>query len=424
MELTLNLLRQSNVAPKISAFAHVHGHHDYMKKQFAPLGCAIHSHVKPNNRRSWDACANAGFNLGTSMEHHRCYCVYIAKTRATRVINTVNFKHQYITNPTVSPESLIIVAAQQLTAALKGNIPGGNETMEGLTKVSELFTRIAAAKQEVAAAKAQRNKLRAHPAARQTPLLPWVAAPAPRVVATVPRVEVPEADCQVTLNDCCIGGNIVASPRCRTSPQPNYISQDDDDAQPTPRYMTRATTRSIMQEAMLSCIDLTHPTFIVTPKQTSCRKLPMTWFCKMANLVLGNNGKLLEYRHLIANPTTHATWIYSYGNKIGRLAQGMPGQNTGTNTIHFIPWDGVPRERSKDVTYGLITCLICPEKIDEPNWTRLVAGGDRVHYPGDAGTPTANLITVKLLINSIILTTGAKFITMDIKDFYLNTPMA
>jgi hypothetical protein len=46
-----------------------------------------------------------------------------------------------------------------------------------------------------------------------------------------------------------------------------------------------------------------------------------------------------------------------------------------------------------------------------------------VHYPGDAGTPTADLLTVKLLINSIISTNGAKFMTMDIKDFYLNTPM-
>jgi hypothetical protein len=179
-----------------------------------------------------------------------------------------------------------------------------------------------------------------------------------------------------------------------------------------------------MQEAMLLCIDLTHPTFVVTPEQMARRKLPMTWFCKMANSVLGNNGELLEYQYLIANPTTHATWTYSYGNKIGRLAQGMPGQNTATNTIHFIKWDGVPREQSKDVTYGLVTCLICPEKIDEPNWTRLVAGGDRVHYSGNTGTPTADLITMKLLINSIIWTTGAKFMTMDIKDFYLNTPMA
>jgi hypothetical protein len=47
-----------------------------------------------------------------------------------------------------------------------------------------------------------------------------------------------------------------------------------------------------------------------------------------------------------------------------------------------------------------------------------------VHYPGDAGTPTADLLTVKLLINSIISTTGAKFMIMDIKDIYLNTPMA
>jgi hypothetical protein len=58
------------------------------------------------------------------------------------------------------------------------------------------------------------------------------------------------------------------------------------------------------------------------------------------------------------------------------------------------------------------------------NRAKLVAGGDRLHYPGNAGTPTANLLTVKLLINSTISTAGAKFMTMDIKDFYLNTPIA
>jgi hypothetical protein len=102
----------------------------------------------------------------------------------------------------------------------------------------------------------------------------------------------------------------------------------------------------------------------------------------------------------------------------------MPRRNTGTNTIFFIRWDQVPRNRIKGTTCGLITCLVCPESINEPNRTRLVAGGDQVHYPGNAGTPTADLLTVKLLINSIISTQGAKFMTMDIKDFYLNTPMA
>ena len=46
-----------------------------------------------------------------------------------------------------------------------------------------------------------------------------------------------------------------------------------------------------------------------------------------------------------------------------------------------------------------------------------------MHYPGNAGTPTANLLTVNLLINSTISTARAKFMTMDIKDFYLNTPL-
>jgi hypothetical protein len=54
----------------------------------------------------------------------------------------------------------------------------------------------------------------------------------------------------------------------------------------------------------------------------------------------------------------------------------------------------------------------------------LVAGQDRVHYPDNAGTPTANLLTLKILISSIISTAGAKFMTVDIKDLYLNTPMA
>ena len=100
----------------------------------------------------------------------------------------------------------------------------------------------------------------------------------------------------------------------------------------------------------------------------------------------------------------------------------MPARNTCTNTIVFIRKNQVPKERAEDMTYGLITTLIRPEKIDKPNRTRLVGEGDRVHYPGDAGTPTADLLTVKLLINSIISTAGAKFMTMDIKFFLFQYP--
>ena len=160
------------------------------------------------------------------------------------------------------------------------------------------------------------------------------------------------------------------------------------------------------------------------PQQMSAHRIPMNWFYKMANLVIGANRELLEYCHLIAHHTTRTTWMHYYGIEIGQLALGMPGRNTGSNTIIFIKKNQVLKDRAKDVTYGLITCHVQPTKINEPNRTRLVAGGNRVHYPGDAGTPTAYLLTAKLLLISIISTPNAKFMTMDIKDFYLNTPMA
>ena len=50
-------------------------------------------------------------------------------------------------------------------------------------------------------------------------------------------------------------------------------------------------------------------------------------------------------------------------------------------------------------------------------------GGEKIKIPIDCGTPTSDLFTVKLLLNSVVLTNEAKFFTLDIKDFYLNTPM-
>jgi hypothetical protein len=118
-ELTVNLLQQSSVAPKVSAYAHVHGQHNYMKCLFAPLGCVVMAHVKPKNRQSWDVHADTSFNIGTAMEHHQCFHIYIVETRVTRISDPVFFKHQYITNPQVTHKTLIIMAASDLTSALK-----------------------------------------------------------------------------------------------------------------------------------------------------------------------------------------------------------------------------------------------------------------------------------------------------------------
>ena len=100
----------------------------------------------------------------------------------------------------------------------------------------------------------------------------------------------------------------------------------------------------------------------------------------------------------------------------------MPGRNTGTNTIFFIRKADILPERWKDIAFSRIVCNVRPQK-SEVNRTRLTYGGSNLDVPMDCGTPTADLITIKLLLNSVISTKGARFMCIDLKDFYLNTPM-
>ena len=86
------------------------------------------------------------------------------------------------------------------------------------------------------------------------------------------------------------------------------------------------------------------------------------------------------------------------------------------------PSQSNPNTPKKDVTYGQIVCDIHLGQA-ETNRTRLTMGGNRIQYPGDCGTPTMDLLTVKIMLNSIISTQEAKFMTVDVKFFYLNTLM-
>ena len=49
----------------------------------------------------------------------------------------------------------------------------------------------------------------------------------------------------------------------------------------------------------------------------------------------------------------------------------------------------------------------------------MTIGGNLLDYDGNTKTPTADLITMKILLNSVISTSKAKFLTIDIKNFYL-----
>eukprot|EP00957_Ditylum_brightwellii_P171173 13031124-Ditylum_brightwellii.AAC.1 len=62
----------------------------------------------------------------------------------------------------------------------------------------------------------------------------------------------------------------------------------------------------------------------------------------------------------------------------------------------------------RKATYDCIVCNYRLQK-EDPNYVRLTVGGNQVEYPFDVSTPTADLVTAKLLMNSVISTKGTKF---------------
>ena len=110
---------------------------------------------------------------------------------------------------------------------------------------------------------------------------------------------------------------------------------------------------------------------------------------------------MLKYRQLLTHPKHREVWMHSSANEFGRLVQGVGGRIQGTDTIFFIHKNQVPANRWKDVTYAKFVCELKPNKA-EVHRTRLSMEGDKIHCPGDVGTPTADPMLVKMHVNSVI----------------------
>jgi hypothetical protein len=127
---------------------------------------------------------------------------------------------------------------------------------------------------------------------------------------------------------------------------------------------------------------------------------------------------IAEYREL-STCSDGQYWQDSNADEIGRMFQGLGAKSympTGTNTLWFIHPSQVPKH--KKATYVRVVCADRPEKYN-PRRVRWTAAGDRIHFPGNKTTKTADLTTSELMFNSVISTPGGRFMSIDLKDFYL-----
>ena len=109
-EITVNLIRQSNATPTVSAYAHLSGPFDYNKMPLAPMGCDAQIHEKKDKRGTWAYHSVDGWYLNTSPEHYRTHNCAIKSTKSERLTDTIQVNHKSITNPTLTHADKVMKA--------------------------------------------------------------------------------------------------------------------------------------------------------------------------------------------------------------------------------------------------------------------------------------------------------------------------
>ena len=375
-ELTLNLLRGARTNPRLSAHEYLHGRYDFTATPMAPPGIKVIAHDKPGQRGTWSPHGHDGWYVGPALEHYRCYTIYNTDTKCTHTADTVDFfPPAHLTLPIPSKADLIHTTMADLTNILAHPLhqPLDPLTDSQLHQIAE-FTRLLLTRSELPTLSKTKNE------------------PAPSLNPT-PQVR------RVPLQ--------TYSNSQRSTPAPSLPSSS---LRRSPRLQAQTTANTATTQAQRldpSTIDWVLTNLIPDNDQPTANKA-----------INPDTGLPAEYPELIKSSDGHH-WEEANCNEFGRLCQGYKNIK-GTDTMHFISKTDIPKGRRP--TYMRIVCADRPLKT-ETRRVRHTVGGDKIDYPFDVSTKTASLVTAKLIINSTISTPGARFMSMDIKDFFLNNDM-
>jgi len=358
--------------PKLSAHAQIHGQFHYDRTPIAPPGIKVLVHVKPDKRGSWATHAVEGWYIGPALDSCRCCRVFINKTRAERITDTLVWFPGTLPMPGASTSDTIIACLHDIKEAL--NKPSESA---GPAPVPVLDESIRETLQQLT------TILHKQPTDADLPRVTKTPAGEPRVDVPLPATDANEAS--------------------EKPPHPHFTRSKAQINDPTTHVAYSATVHEAVKDALSQAEATSH--------------LPRGYACKAVH---PDTGETVEYRALL-DSSEGPQWQDACSDEFGRLTQGN-SRVKGTETMFFIQYDDIPADRKGDITYMRLVVADRPLKAN-PRRVRVTVGGDRVNYPFATSTKTSTIITSKLLLNSTISTPGARFMTTDIKDFYLNNPM-
>ena len=119
IELTLNLLCQATLNPRILAWEYFNGAFEYAVTPLCPIGCKIIIHTTSNNHKPWDQRGREGLSVRPALHHYRFIQAIDSKTKALLITDTAEYLHESLTQTSVTPEDIMTHTIHFLSAALK-----------------------------------------------------------------------------------------------------------------------------------------------------------------------------------------------------------------------------------------------------------------------------------------------------------------
>ena len=385
----------------------------------APPGTRAVVYKDPTTRTSWGTKGIDGWYCGPALDHYRNCRFYIPETGAYRTSGSYDLFPQHCLLPDLSPVQHAEAVHDELVEAIR-NLPN-SKRKHILTKA---LKELCVVRDETG----RKNPKQRDNKTAQTPTVTTTNDPTsrrnllqkPRTHARRTRANEPHKTQLIRREPDGPRRSTRLNPTMQPRDKPAGNAQGIPYLRPR-RYPRHALNLLITNEFLQGSRKLWTPRRLET---TTCAQSEQaTHFC--APVIHPSTGEVItQYKKLAKDPTLRDVWTTAFGKEFGNLAQGDARTGTkGTDAIfvmdpkeiHKIPHD-------RTITYAKIVVAYRPQK-DDPNRVRITAGGNLLTYPGELSTRVADLTTTKLLWNSVLSTKGARFMGIDIKNFYLGTPM-
>jgi hypothetical protein len=410
IEITLNLLRSSPRNPRQSAWEMIHGPYDFNRHPLAPPGTRVTIHEKPAKRSSWAQHGVKGYYVGPALEHYRCYKVWAEASNRSRITDTLAWHPKGYAWNTLSGAEIVSEAASTLSKAIiqlasSPHIPpdqrqpllNTNDSIKAnLTFIQQLL---------YPTLSPENSTLPSLPN-----LIPAQHSEAPPIELDKEQqiIEASEQRVHISQHDLSDKSEHQESRLTNSDTSPTGILHAEAVVRPCIPHKAIPAQKCAKRRISVNKrrYNSLHRQFInqVRLQQSHPHQINTA-------VDMDETGKRLTFGSAISGPEREQ-WLQAHAEEIVRLIT--------SKTIVPIHWLQLPKGRKaayynpqvrKKMKQGKLTFRV-----------RGTIGGDQVDYQGETAAYTASLPTIKILLNSVV-SDNAKWMTADISDFYLGTPL-